>query len=240
MKEGSLLNLPVVNHNRNLKSKEEKIDGRSRLRVTMRKGASNLNSSRPTAPLRKVASNGFTVVELLTVVAIIAILIGIFIPAASTVRRSTLKAKTKSQFNQYAIAYEQFRAEYGFYPTMGSEGERFDLKGQNAVFIQTLSGRTREGKPISESYANRANLRGISFYQFSQSEISSDSTSNCSELVPENVIVDAFGNPNISILVDTDRDGTVRDPAGNTVNAGVLIFSSSRGCGDWKDVRSWE
>ena len=31
MGEGSLLNLPVVNHNhnRNLKSKEEKIDGRS-------------------------------------------------------------------------------------------------------------------------------------------------------------------------------------------------------------------
>ena len=123
---------------------------------------------------------------------------------------------------------------------MGSEGERFDLKGQNAVFIQTLSGRTREGKPNSESYANRANLRGISFYQFSQSEFSSDSTSNCSELVPENVIVDAFGNPNISIVVDTDRDGTVRDPAGNIVNAGVLIFSSRRGCGDWKDVRSWE
>ena len=186
------------------------------------------------------ARDGFTILELLTVMAIIAILLGILVGGAGTVRRSALKAKTRSQFNQYAIAYEQFRAEYGYYPTMDAAGDRFDLRGDNEVFIQTLSGRTRTGEAATESYAREANRHRISLYEFSAAEFSADSLNICGEQVAEGAIVDAFGNPHISVIVDSDGDGIVIGEKEERINAGAIFFSSRRGCNEWQDVKSWE
>ena len=197
---------------------------------------------RPIESIRRAARarDGFTILELLTVMAIIAILLGIIVGGAATVRRSALKAKSRSQFSQYAIAYEQFRAEYGYYPTMGVAGDRFDLRGDNEVFIQTLSGRTRTGEGATESYAREANRHRIPFYEFSAAEFSADFFNICGEQVAEGAIVDGFGNPHISVIVDSDGDGIVIGEKEERINAGTIFFSSKRGCNEWQDVRSWE
>ena len=62
--------------------------------------------------------SGFTVVEMLTTVAIIAILIGLLIPALNMVKEAALNVKQKAQFNAIGFALEAFRAEtaFGDYP----------------------------------------------------------------------------------------------------------------------------
>jgi prepilin-type N-terminal cleavage/methylation domain-containing protein len=60
--------------------------------------------------------NGFTLVELLTTLAIIAMLVGILIPTVSYVRNSASGAKQKVQFAAIDMAIMAFKGDYGDYP----------------------------------------------------------------------------------------------------------------------------
>lgn len=143
---------------------------------------------------------GMTLVELLTVIAVISILIGILIPTVSTVRTSARKAKAKILLNQWAAGIETFRQEYGFYPAFD-----FDTEGLIAStadtdeFVQTLSGRDTEG--VLGSFAG--NDKQISFYTFSEGEISE-----------ADILVDVFGGTPIAIVVDTNYDGIIKIATG--------------------------
>ncbi len=64
----------------------------------------------------KRKESGFTTIELLTVVAIIAILVGLLIPALSTVRSFAKKAKQKAQITTIELALVTFKNDYGDYP----------------------------------------------------------------------------------------------------------------------------
>jgi prepilin-type N-terminal cleavage/methylation domain-containing protein len=59
---------------------------------------------------------GFTLVELLTVIAIIAILAAMLLPVLSRVRLSALKTQTKIQVNDIATAIQAYDSAYGRFP----------------------------------------------------------------------------------------------------------------------------
>jgi len=59
---------------------------------------------------------GFTIVELLTVIAIIATLVALLVPALNSVRRVARQAKQKAQFTTIELALEAFKNDYGDYP----------------------------------------------------------------------------------------------------------------------------
>ena len=59
---------------------------------------------------------GFTMIELLTVVAIIAMLVGLLIPALNMVRNSAKQAKQRAQITTIDSALLAFRNDYGEYP----------------------------------------------------------------------------------------------------------------------------
>lgn len=59
---------------------------------------------------------GFTLVELLVVMAIIAILIGIIVPAVQRVRAVGTKVSAVSDINQLSLGATAFKTEYGFFP----------------------------------------------------------------------------------------------------------------------------
>src|SRR5262245_33578727 len=63
---------------------------------------------------RKAA--GFTLVELLVVITIIAILVGLLLPAVQMVREAGRSATCANNMRQMAIGTEQFRVANSYYP----------------------------------------------------------------------------------------------------------------------------
>jgi len=64
----------------------------------------------------KSKNNGFTLVEMLTTVTIIAILIAMLVPSLSLVRRISKETAQKSQFATIDMAIGAFKSDYGDYP----------------------------------------------------------------------------------------------------------------------------
>ena len=59
---------------------------------------------------------GFTLVELLTTLAVIGILLGLLVPALHQVGKHAANVKQKAQFHAIGMAVETFRNDYGDYP----------------------------------------------------------------------------------------------------------------------------
>lgn len=59
---------------------------------------------------------GFTLVEILTTIAIIAILLGFLIPALRSVEKTAMKVKQRAQFHGIEVALEAFYTDMGDYP----------------------------------------------------------------------------------------------------------------------------
>ena len=74
-------------------------------------------TSRPLATTR-----GFTLIELLTVIAIIAILMGLLFPAVAAVKEAAKKAQAKNDCTGIAAAVKQYKSEYGKYPDIKPSG----------------------------------------------------------------------------------------------------------------------
>ena len=61
-------------------------------------------------------SRGFTLAELITVIAIIAILIGLLVPTITLIQEIAQKVRQKSQFHGIEFALESFQTDFGDYP----------------------------------------------------------------------------------------------------------------------------
>ena len=148
-------------------------------------------------------STAFTLIELLTIIAVIGILAGILIPLASGVIKQARIAASKAQLWQYVTAIENFKAEYNYYPTIFSGESTYSLERaeDSKDFIEALSGR---GLDNGSAVQVGGNSNSIQFHSFSSSE--------CFDLdgtIQNHRLADRFNNTSISIKVDGDGDGYV-------------------------------
>lgn len=162
---------------------------------------------------------GFTLVELLAVVAIIAILAAIVIPTTTAVRSSALKARTRVQLGQWAVAIELFREEYGAYPVFAA-GDKVNAgaaAGQGAVhpFHDLLAGRRRDGSALPETVGaagdgvpppEAQNVRHVAFVRFAAADVFGADAPTVGEV---GLLHDAFGGTDIAVLVDRNGDGWI-------------------------------
>lgn len=162
-------------------------------------------SSRPTRSTRRTSTPayetpprraGFTLVELLTVLAVIGLLTAILIPSTSTARVAAKRAKTRVQFSQWAAAMELFRQEYGYYPAIdgGSGG-----KVVPGIFAGALTGRSVDGLSPATAGQLAGNARQLRFYHMGESELNGNRTE----------LADGFGNTDLAVIYDKNGDGIV-------------------------------
>lgn len=198
----------------------------------------------------------FTLIELLTVVAIIGILAAIVIPTANGVRNSAKRAETKVRFSQWATAMEQFKQEYGYYPAVTTNNLLDSTK-----FFAALTGHDYLGTALSGASLN-GNTKAVSFYSVSESEFAKNSGGAAT-----NELIDAFGNSDIVLLTDADGNGVLKDAelvqqqlrSGNSqdgygnavvptaenfpatgIRAGVIFYSAGKGSSAEDIVYSWK
>lgn len=162
-----------------------------------------------------LAWSGFTLIELLVVLSVIAVLAGLLLPTGGVVRRAALKARTRSQFAQWAMAVEQFKADYGYYPRLATVEGRLDP----SRFFAALTGRDFRGGLLSGAALN-GNIRGATYYTISPAEGVRGADGSLRE-----ELMDAFGNSQIAVLVDSDGDGWLR---GSELRAVELASGNSR------------
>ena len=63
-----------------------------------------------------VQKSGFTIVELLTVMGVIAVLIGLLVPALNMVKDYSREIQQKAQFHSIEVGLELFKNDFGVYP----------------------------------------------------------------------------------------------------------------------------
>ena len=143
---------------------------------------------------------GFSLIELLSTIAIILILAAILFPVGSHVRKPALDAKTKARLSQHILALEQYFQEYGYFPTFLSS-ESTALEGAPAqAYVASLSLQALGGE---EHFQLSYNPCRRNFYQFAEDELKRDAGSVAA-------VVDAYGESPIHVMVDVSGAGVLR------------------------------
>jgi len=90
------------------------------------------------------ATHGFTLIELLIVMAIIAILLGLLLPAIRAVIQAARSKEAKSNCLAIVVAVKQYHTEYGKYPEIGGDSTSKDaMVGDEACEAGNYQGPNR-------------------------------------------------------------------------------------------------
>lgn len=182
---------------------------------------------------RPAKTGAFTLLELLSVIAIIGILAALIFPGVRAARVSANKARTKVQFSQWSAAIEGFKSEYGYYPAFHTtalvNGGATSTLGGDHLFHDILAGKKRDGTAlVATGTAATQNRKLIGFYSFSDADFT-----NSTSPTP-NLLRDAFDNTEIAVLVDKNLDGVIRVgsdypalPAVNGLTPGAADFPTT-------------
>ncbi len=152
----------------------------------------------------KNTKKGFTLIELMIVIAIIGVLVGLLTPMISNAQKNAVKSTSKTLFSNIVNSLERYKDEYGYFPTFLTTRERTNLDdGNNAEYlVKAITGVDCDGKRLSQSDRATYNRKGRKFLEF-----------NSNNLIQQNgkwKIVDGFQNPNLYVCVDADGDGFIK------------------------------
>jgi prepilin-type N-terminal cleavage/methylation domain-containing protein len=173
---------------------------------------------------------GFTLVELLVVISIIALLIAITVPMVGRATESARRAQARTEVASITTAIRAYYNEYGRFPH-GSGLVDYRYTGENLELINVL--RAVEGRGNAAHVNNR---RRIVFLEVSQNSLSEDGD-----------FLDPWSRWRVGVYevaCDTDFNNEIRVPGFPEPILNQLAIAWSLGpshlSGNPQPVRSWE
>jgi prepilin-type N-terminal cleavage/methylation domain-containing protein len=165
----------------------------------------------------------FTLIEILVVMTLIAILVGIGVPAFTSVMEQARKTQAKNEEQQIIAAVNAFYTEYGKYPLVTADttltGTSTPSNGDLFFTLRAVSG--------GVNLNNAVNTRAIVFIQ---PPVSKDQTKPRSGIKTLNSIwYDPWGSP-YNVMIDGNYDNSLANPyadapGGATLYNGVIVWS---------------
>jgi prepilin-type N-terminal cleavage/methylation domain-containing protein len=168
----------------------------------------------------------FTLIEVLTVVTIIAVLLGILLPSVAMVRAKAKETAEKAQLNAISMALEAFKQDYGDYPpsavsyqTSSSTSPNYcgaqelaeallgwDLMGFNPSSVWRADGTDGSGNPIYTPATANLQARKGPYLELATANVFKLSKlfNNTGALADTNVICDVF---KVRRTIDNDSTG---------------------------------
>lgn len=196
----------------------------------------------------------FTIIELLVVISVIAILMGILLPAVNSVRKHAKITQAKSEMSAIKTAIKNFEAQYGFYPyyNLSSKDDdaicvdnQFDILIENLTYID---GPDVDSDPhyntITKEYDNpcKSYIPFVTSYNTFQMNPRKVRFIDVKSDYVTNGYRDPWGKPYV-VYIDSNYDGKV-EVGSDTLHGDVFIYSSGQnmlnegGIGD--DVVAWK
>jgi len=144
-------------------------------------------------PNPKWSDRSFTLIELMTVMAIVLVLVGLLLPALNFARNQAKKHLVRNDISNMTTALKAFRMEYGYWPDTTSWGELSTTLNGN------LHAYTGAGA-ASGSFASNNNPKAIRFLEFKTNQVNAAGQ-----------VLDPWGTPYIVMM---DHGGTALERGG--------------------------
>ena len=157
--------------------------------------------------------SGFTLVELLTVIAIIGVLAAALFPAIGGIRKRARQASAQTAFTQWAGGITRYKQVYGFYPNIGQNYQTntdslhlLEAQAVNQRFVMAISGRMPTGTALSPENRKALNKNAEEFCAFGKDDFESQDG-----FTDTSMLVDRFANRKIRVIFDTDNNTNIRN-----------------------------
>jgi len=156
---------------------------------------------------KKNKKNGFSLIELLVVISILAILAAVVVPSVAGFLGTSEKVKMQAIFRTWVTQIVQFKSHYGYFPPFllqYSEGEpvSFLVDDVESKFIASLKGKVKVigegGWSVMSDDLTSQNPKALEFHAFSEDEFE------------KNGHIVAYES--LKVLVDYDGDGVINLP----------------------------
>ena len=165
---------------------------------------------------RSFRASGFTLVELLIVIAIIAILVGLLFPAFKGVQDQAKRTQTKNDLTQIVTAVNAFYTEYGRYPTTATT---------DATATYGPGGSTTENGGLFSGLRATSILLNTRQNVFMSLPDAKDQTNPRSGIkTSTGGYYDPWGTE-YAVAIDADYNNQITNPYGGSANAGPTTLN---------------
>jgi prepilin-type N-terminal cleavage/methylation domain-containing protein len=168
----------------------------------------------------------FTLIEILVVMTLIAILVGIGVPAFTSVMEQARKTQAKNEEQQIVAAINAFYTDYGQYPLVTADttiNKTSTPSNSNLFFtLRAVSG--------GVNLNNAVNTRAIVFIQPPVSKDQNNPRSGIKSSTTDSTWYDPWGSP-YNVMIDGNYDNSLANPytgdnpGGATLYLGVIVWS---------------